>query len=52
MHYLDLKLGDQKEVESTLQHVLNNFLFLEDQDEIRLLVSQQEFAQHQVFYSW
>ena len=41
MHYLDLKLGDQKEVELTLQHVLDNFLFLEDQDEIRLLVSQQ-----------
>ena len=44
MHYLDLKLGDQKEVETTLPHVLNNFLFLEDQDEICLLVSQQKIC--------
>ena len=41
MHSLDLKLGDRKEEETVLPDVLDNFLCLDDQDEIRILISQQ-----------
>ena len=41
MHPLDLKLGDQKEEETVLPDVLDNFLCLDDQDEIRILIEQQ-----------
>ena len=44
MHSLDLKLGDQKEEEMVLPYVLDDFLCLDNQDEIRLLVSQQKIT--------
>ena len=44
MHPLDLKLGDQKEEETVLPYVLNDFLYLDNQDEIRILVNQQKIT--------
>ena len=44
MHPLDLKLGDRKEEETVLPDVLDNFLCLDDQDEIRILIEQQEIT--------
>ena len=44
MNPLDLKLGDRKEEETVLPDVLDNFLCLDDQDEVRSLVKQQNIT--------